>query len=198
MPIAKIILKDEVNCKIEGLEPNVRRKLMQTFKFEKPGARYMPAVRLGRWDGCVNFFHLGGSTYINLLPEIIPIIEDYGYQFLLDDQRSAWPEMIFEPVTATENAHIKWPAGHRLEGQPIMLDEHQVMVCNAFLSNLHGISKASTGAGKCLAGNTVLTIGVSNDTEFGAYLLNKVSTGAGKDVTKTTQKNSNNLGGSSE
>ena len=61
---AKLIIRDEVNVKIEGLELSDRRELVNKYKFEIPGARYLPAVRLGRWDGKVSFFQLGGSTYI--------------------------------------------------------------------------------------------------------------------------------------
>ena len=46
MRTATIIIKDEVNIKIEGLELDVRKKLVNTFKYEMPGARYQPAVRL--------------------------------------------------------------------------------------------------------------------------------------------------------
>jgi len=64
----KIIVRDEVNIKIEGLELDARKTLTNKFKYEVPGARYMPAVRLGRWDGKVGFFQLGGSSFVNLLP----------------------------------------------------------------------------------------------------------------------------------
>ena len=79
MKTATIVIKDEVNIKIEGLELDARKKLVNTFKYEVPGARYQPSVRLGRWDGKVAYFQLGGSTYTNLLPEIIPILENYNY-----------------------------------------------------------------------------------------------------------------------
>ena len=79
MPHCTIIIKDEVNIKIEGLELDARKKLVNTFKYEVPGARYQPAVRLGRWDGKVAYFQLGGSTYTNLLPEIVPILENFNY-----------------------------------------------------------------------------------------------------------------------
>ena len=46
----KIIVRDEVNVKLEGLELDVRRKLVDKFKYDVPYARYLPAVRLGRWD----------------------------------------------------------------------------------------------------------------------------------------------------
>ena len=71
MPHCKIIIADEVNCKIADLDLDTRKRLVAKFKYEVPYARYLPAVRLGRWDGKVPYFNLGGTTYINLLPEII-------------------------------------------------------------------------------------------------------------------------------
>jgi len=75
MPDCILQIKDEVNVKILNLDLNTRKLLTNKFKYEIPGARYLPAVRLGRWDGKVSYFQLSGSTYINLLPEIIPILE---------------------------------------------------------------------------------------------------------------------------
>ena len=76
MKQCKIIVKDEVNVKIEGLELSERKALMKMFEYEIPGARYLPAVRLGRWNGKVSYFSLAGSTYINLLPEILPYLDN--------------------------------------------------------------------------------------------------------------------------
>ena len=46
-----IVIRDEVNIKIEGLDLDCRKALVNAFKYENPAARYLPAVRLGRWDG---------------------------------------------------------------------------------------------------------------------------------------------------
>ena len=56
MKPAIIHVKDEVNCKIEGLDLDTRKKLSNMFKYEIPYARYLPAVKLGRWDGKKAFF----------------------------------------------------------------------------------------------------------------------------------------------
>ena len=87
MKPAIIHVKDEVNCKIEGLDLDTRRKLSNLFSYEIPYARYLPAVRLGRWNGKKAFFQLGGSTYINLLPEILPVLQERGYDPSLNDLR---------------------------------------------------------------------------------------------------------------
>ena len=85
----KIIIKDEVNVKIEGLEVGDRRALMKMFEFEKPGARYLPAVRLGRWNGKISYFSLGGSTYVNLLEQIITYLYDKNHDIELVDLRQS-------------------------------------------------------------------------------------------------------------
>ena len=157
MRTATIIIKDEVNIKIEGLELDARRSLVNAFKYDVPGARYLPAVRLGRWDGKVSYFQLGGSTYVNLLPEIIPILEKFNYDVELDDQRDYSTTFEFEKVTEQTFSHIAWGPGHPLEGQPMELRDYQVEIINNFLENPQCIQEIATGAGK-----TVITAALSN------------------------------------
>ena len=154
---ATIIIKDEVNIKIEGLELDARKALVNAFKYDVPGARYLPAVRLGRWDGKVSYFQLGGSTYVNLLPEIMPILEKFDYDVELDDQRDYSTTFEFERVTEQSFKHIAWPKGHPLEGKPMELRDYQVEVINNFLENPQCIQEIATGAGK-----TVITAALSN------------------------------------
>jgi superfamily II DNA or RNA helicase len=157
MKTATIIIRDEVNIKIEGLELDARRSLVNAFKYDVPGARYLPAVRLGRWDGKVSYFQLGGSTYVNLLPEIIPILEKFNYDVDLDDQRDYSTTFEFEKVTEQTFSHIAWGPGHPLEGQPMELRDYQVDIINNFLENPQCIQEIATGAGK-----TVITAALSN------------------------------------
>ena len=78
MPSCKLIIQDEVNLKIEGLAVDVRRKLANTFKYEDPTARYRPAYQLGRWDGSIGLFGLGGNGYLSQLPKILEVLEKCG------------------------------------------------------------------------------------------------------------------------
>jgi hypothetical protein len=135
MKKALLHVLDEVNIKIEGLDLDVRKKLSDTFKFEVPGARYMPAVRLGRWDGKVGFFQLGGSTYTNLLPEILPILEAYNYDVDLEDYRDYQRSYPLERVQEDSYSDYVWPPGHPVAGQPIMLRDYQVEIVNRFMEN---------------------------------------------------------------
>lgn len=150
MKACKIIVKDEVNVKIEGLELSERKALMKMFEYEIPGARYLPSVRLGRWNGKVSYFSLAGSTYINLLPEILPLLDHAGYDIELDDLRDYQTTFDFVQVSEDTFSKYVWPKKHPLEGQSIKLRDYQVEVINRFLENPQSIQEVATGAGKTI------------------------------------------------
>lgn len=157
---AKIIIKDEVNVKIEGLELDARRACMKKFEYEIPGARYLPSVKLGRWNGKVSFFSLGGSSYINLLTEIIPILEHYDYDIELRDLRQYSNTFKFDRVSSDSFSDKKWLDKHPLAGSPIILRDYQVEIINNFLSNPQSLQEVATGAGK-----TIMTAALSKSIE---------------------------------
>jgi len=160
MKTATIVIKDEVNIKIEGLDLDMRQRLTKQFKYEIPYARYLPAVRLGRWDGKMAYFQLGGSTFTNLLPEIIPVLEQYNYDVELDDQRDYSVSFDFVPFEETSFAHKSWPKGHPQAGEPVMMRDYQVEIVNNYLNNPQCIQEVATGAGK-----TVMTAALSSRIE---------------------------------
>ena len=80
MASCKLIIEDEVNIKLEGLDVDVRRKLSNALKFEVPYARYMPQYKLGRWDGKVAFFGIGGTGYVNHLDTIVDVLSKNNVQ----------------------------------------------------------------------------------------------------------------------
>ena len=151
-----IVIKDEVNIKLEGLDLDMRRRLVNQFKYDVPYARYLPAVRLGRWDGKVSYFQLGGSTFTNLLPEIVPMLEQYNYDIDLDDQRDYSITFDFPLCAEDTFADKVWPKGHPVEGEPIMMRDYQVEIVNNYLSNPQCIQEVATGAGK-----TIMTAALS-------------------------------------
>ena len=150
MKSCKITIKDEVNAKLDGLELDDRRSLVKRFEYEIPGARYLPAVRLGRWNGKVSYFGLGGTTYINLLEQIIPFLEERGYDVELDDQRVYQTQFQFNAIDENSFSHKTWPHGHQLAGKSIVLRDYQVEIVNNFLGNPQCLQEVATGAGKTL------------------------------------------------
>jgi superfamily II DNA or RNA helicase len=160
MKQCKLIIKDEVNVKLEGLDLGDRKTLMKMFEYEKPGARYQPSVRLGRWSGKISYFSLGGTTYINLLPEILPLLDQAGYDIELDDQRTYRQTFNFTQVSEDTFSEYSWPKGHPKQGEQIVLRDYQVEVINRFLQNPQSIQEVATGAGK-----TITTAALSYSVE---------------------------------
>ena len=183
---AKLIIKDECNVKVEGVEIGTRKKLVDRFKYEIPGARYQPAVRLGRWDGKVSYFSLGGSSYINLLPEIIPILDSDGYDIELVDLREYNNTIVFDTIAEDTFAHKSWPVGHTQAGQPVLLRDYQVEIINNFLANPQSVQEVATGAGK-----TLMTAALSLMAErYGRSIVIVPN----KDLVRQTEADYRNLG----
>ena len=148
MSNCKIIIKDEVNIKIDGLDLDTRKDLVKKFKIVDPTARFRPSYRLGRWDGTVSFFGIGGTTYLNMLDKILVELENRNYYIEVEDLRES-PPLEFDKITEEFWGDKCWPKGHRFEGEPIRLRDDQVEVVNTFLANPQALQEVATGAGKC-------------------------------------------------
>ena len=167
MSTTKLIIEDEVNIKFEGLDVDVRRKLANALKFEVPYARHMPHYQLGRWDGKVGFFGIGGSGYVNHLDVIQKVLLENNVEIVKIDDRRQTVELYFEKINENYWGDKTWPKGHRDEGQPIRLRDYQLTVINNFLSHPQALQEVATGAGK-----TIITATLSKIVEpFGRSLV---------------------------
>ena len=152
MSSCKLIIRDEVNIKFEGLSVEVRRKISNLLKFELPYARHMPQYKLGRWDGTTTFFGLGGNGYLNHLDVILPVLEECGVDIEeIDDQRQVH-NFNFQPITENYWADKgkTWPVGHPKAGEPIVLRDYQLDAVNGFMQHPQGLQELATGAGKTI------------------------------------------------
>ena len=152
--MSKIIItyKDWVKCNIQGLDINDKTKLISDYKIFVPSARFTPTYKLGIWDGYIRYFEQNGNTYISLLPEILSKINVEKYEGV----EYIYPKDFIQVPTLNADvdnyymSDIKWPKGHRLEGQPVILEDHQVRCVNAMLRQPRGLLQSSTSSGKTL------------------------------------------------
>lgn len=186
MATANLIIQDEVNVKFEGLDIATRRKLVQALEYEIPYARHTPAYKLGRWNGKLSFCDVGARSYINLLDKLLPIVQEAGYEIEIEDHRIHNESFEFDLVEEDSYEHIKWPKGHPLAGQSVMIREHQVDVINSYLENPTGINIAPTGAGK-----TIITAILSHKVETYGRSIVIVPT---KDLVTQTEEDYINFG----
>ena len=157
MPTCKVILRDEVNVKIENLDLDTRKALVKKFKYEDPSARYRPSYKLGRWDGGIPFFGLGGTTYLSMIERVLEELENRNYYIEIEDQRKT-PSLEFPEISEDFWGDATWPEGHRFAGQPIRLRDDQVEVVNMFLRHPQCIQEIATGFGKTITTATLAKI----------------------------------------
>jgi superfamily II DNA or RNA helicase len=152
--VAQIIIEDEVNVHIKNIDLPTKRELVNAVKFFLPQARYSPAYKLGRWDGCTSFCTLGGRTYLNVLDKLLPILQNKGYEFDIHDQR-VYFKFEFDVIDENYLSHMCWPTGHRFAHQPIQLRDYQKDAINTCLQNLQGVQVLPTSAGKTIVTATM-------------------------------------------
>jgi superfamily II DNA or RNA helicase len=169
MSSCKLIIEDEGNIKLEGLDVDMRRKISSALKFEVPYAKHMPQYKLGRWDGKVAFFGIGGSGYVNHLDVVQEVLTKNRVQIVDIEDRRTPITLNFTPVTERYWADqgVVWPEGHPVEGTEIILRDYQVEAINNFLNNPQSLQQIATGAGK-----TITTATLSHITEpYGRSLV---------------------------
>ena len=146
MNSCKLIVEDEVNIKIVGVAVDVRRKITAALKFPVPYARHMPHYKLGRWDGKIPFFNVGGTGYVNHLNTINEILAKNDY--VIDDIEDNRQHLKLDFPQVTENywaeQGVVWPKGHPAECEDIILRDYQVAAINNFLSNPQSLQEIAT------------------------------------------------------
>ena len=148
---ANIIIKNEVQCNVENLQPNHLEYFIKKYTKYVPGFKFMPSYVLGTWDGKISFFNKKGETYVNYLYEILSDLINFGYDYHIEDYRRNYN---FPKIVIDKDVLKKY-------NELITLQDHQVNAVNAIFSNdinPKGIINACTGAGKTFICATISLI----------------------------------------
>ena len=163
----RIVIQDEVNVKVENLPVEYPRKIANKLKFQVPYARYLPQYKLGRWDGTISFFGIGGTGYVNHLDIIVNTLVDAGVEIADIVDKRQKHELTFDAIDENYWGDTTWPEGHQCAGQPIVLRDYQVEVVNNFIKSPKALQEVATGAGK-----TIITATLSHLCEkYGRTLV---------------------------
>lgn len=145
--VAKLVVDDEINVKFKNLDLKTRRKIYNKCRYFLPYAYHSAAYKLGRWDGYINFATIGGKTYLNLLDDILPIVNDSGYELEIEDNRESFNFDIPKiDKNFLKDKNIKW----KDSDEYIILEDHQVEAVNKYIDEPQSIQELSTAAGKTL------------------------------------------------
>jgi superfamily II DNA or RNA helicase len=141
MKTAHIWVRDEVYMTVAGIEPSEHQFFWVKYGIEVEGSFYMPARKLGRWDGKLRYYEKTGKVFLRFLADIIPFLEKWGYTVELHDER--------RPMKLVEGRlHKDWFQGK--SQVPIEIRPYQVEAVNAALDATSGFVIAATGAGKTI------------------------------------------------
>lgn len=153
----KITARDEVWCFITGLTPSHIETLSNEFAVHVDGYFFMPAYKLGRWDGKIRFFEKTGKTYIRLLDKILPYLDKWGYDIELVDNRKIFQNPVISgSITkldkngiALEGTDLDIMGDIELRpGKKFELRPYQLQCVQDAVSAGSGFIIAGTGAGK--------------------------------------------------
>ena len=78
---------NEVFLKIKT-EPHIEYELRDHFKFEVPGAKFMPQYRGRNWNGEIHLFDIRSKQiYVGLLDKVINFCEQFNYTYKFEDNK---------------------------------------------------------------------------------------------------------------
>ncbi len=153
---AKIIIRDEVNVRVKGIDPGTIEACQKVLTFHVPGFIHMPAYKLGRWDGTIKLFSLTGATYLNLLDIIEPVLLKNGCSAEIEnDLRDDYSHVSENLQLVKENI---FSAYLMKDGEPCILRDYQLDAANTALQHSQGILEMATGSGKTLVCGTLSAV----------------------------------------
>jgi superfamily II DNA or RNA helicase len=152
-----LTVKDEVWCYFTGLSPEHIESLWRTFGVHVDGYFFMPTYKLGRWDGKIRFFEKTGKTYVRIIDQILPYLDQWGYDIELRDERRVWtnPETsgtvtrVDDEGIAVEGTDLDIMGDVEVRpGKKFELRPYQLQCVQDAITNGSGFIIAGTGAGK--------------------------------------------------
>jgi hypothetical protein len=141
---AKVTIFDEVNCKFIGIKPEHNEYFVKKYSLLVENAKYNPKVKLGIWDGTIQFFKRNGETSNYLMPEIAVNLKKLGYKLQVDDKRAGKFYDVTDDIDEHYFSHITNPKTK----EPYKLTDHQIEAANKMIASGSGIALAGTGFGK--------------------------------------------------
>ena len=143
----KVHKKDDVYLKVECDERGIIKELSQFFTFSIPGAAYMPAYKLRKWDGKIKLFSIHThELYVGLYDYLVKFCNDRGYEIdghVPNKKRKLVSKKL---VKYFVNKHLNPYASD----VAIKAHDHQVDAVHHIINNNRCSLLSPTGSGKSL------------------------------------------------
>lgn len=142
----RLVVHDEVNVELKNLKDRDLNRIIKDTSIFVKGAHMSAEYKIGAWDGKESLVDENGMTLFFMLDEILPMIEDMGYEIDLEDHRQQLPEPP-EPIT-----------DGIFEDHGINLRYYQTDAVNAVVENEKGVLSVATSGGKTLITSAIAKV----------------------------------------
>ena len=137
---------------------SVLQKVSEKFSFLPPGYKFHPKFRLMGIKGVkVRLIQPDGSFPSGLFSDVVEYLtEDLNKKVVMskDVMEHFLPLTDFFPNGINDDVF----SDYEFDGNPVILRDYQLGAVKAAFENRHGLLNLSTGAGKCLGGDTKLRV----------------------------------------
>jgi superfamily II DNA or RNA helicase len=148
MAVAKLIIRDEVNVGIRGIDPYTSDLIWNRLSYYVPDHFFKASSMIGRWDGMIRLYKKRGNrTFLNLLKHVIPILVQQGYEVeIIEDNREDYNHVSKQLTLIDENSF----SGYTFNEEPLVVRDYQIESTNRALKEGSGVLEMATGSGKTL------------------------------------------------
>jgi hypothetical protein len=143
MAIARVIIQDEVNVQLRGVDRGTLGKIVEAQSYYVPKYMFSPKYKLGQWNGKISLAKASGRVFLNLLDEVAQILENSGYNLDIEDQRQDYPITLSQ---FDEN----YLSEYSIKNTPVVIRDYQIDAIKTAIEHGNGILTVGTGGGKTL------------------------------------------------
>ena len=139
-----------ITCEID-----IALELSENFKFLVDGYKFMPAYKMGKFDGYIRMFNLGTRQIASgLYSKVVEFCEKRGYDYkVINDSKYTGieaPDYVTPGIDSDSVLDYMESLNMHTRGVPIEIRGYQIEGVTVALRNRQAILKASVGAGKSM------------------------------------------------
>jgi len=131
-------------------DPDIAMELSESFSFLVDGYKYMPAYKMGRFDGYIRLFNLGKRTLpVGLFNNLKEFAQQRSYNIVTKDSKFGTPGET-AGITYSDVEKFTQTLGFDTRSKPIDVRDYQIEGVHIALNNFRSILNSATGSGKSL------------------------------------------------
>lgn len=146
---------------LDNITSTTLKKLKEKFSFTPPGYKFNPKFRLMGLSAVKVFLVKSDRTFPQgLIFDVVDELEKMGKDVVIDEKIIEKYSSLLKHIKVDKDmfSHIEY------NGKPVELRDYQVKAIKKAFKYRNGILNLSTGAGKCLGGDTKIRVKINSST----------------------------------